>query len=132
MQIKMDSEFRHLNERERELLAKLLSVEFPGRDELRTQLTSLTGKQIKEDGTLKFRCDSGSPSSSRYRLAMEGTTKDADGGTISVMLHIDNAGFMHMLEIVKYGDSPIITPPSAPDLVLLLPEDGGSKPEKAR
>jgi len=56
---------------------------------------------------------------------MEGTCKDADGMIISIMLHVDKHGFMNMLEIYKYDLSQIINPPSARDLVLLLPEETG-------
>ena len=101
----MDSGFRQLDARERGLLEKLLEAEFPGRDELRTQLDSLTAKQIEEDGTLSLRCDSGSPSPGKYAVAMEGMCKDADGGDMSVMLHLNHQGFMSMLEIMKYGPS---------------------------
>jgi len=128
----MDSGFRQLDARERGLLEKLLEAEFLGRDELRTQLGSLTAKQIEEDGTLSLRCDSGSPSPGKYALAMEGMCKDADGGDMSVMLHLNDQGFMSMLEIIKYGPSPIINPPSARDLTLLLPEDRGRKPGEKR
>ena len=44
--------FRPLTTYERELLEKLLEPEFPGRDELRQQLNSVTAKQLHEDGTL--------------------------------------------------------------------------------
>jgi uncharacterized protein DUF6984 len=125
----MDSGFRQLNARERGLLEKLLEVEFPGRDELRAQLASVTGKQIAEDGTLKLRCASGPPSRSKYLLATEGICKDADGGIISVLLHMNRNGFMDMLEIVKYTGDPIINAPSARELVLLLPEQRGHKQE---
>jgi hypothetical protein len=124
----MDPGFRQLDTRERGLIEKLLEAEFPGRDELRTQLFSVTAKQIEEDGTLSLRCDSGLPALGRYRLVAEGTCKDADGGDMSVMLHLNDQGFMSILEIIKYEPSPIINPPSARELVLLLPEDRGRKP----
>jgi hypothetical protein len=124
----MDPVFRQLDTRERGLIEKLLEAEFPGRDELRAQLESVTAKQIHGDGTLTLKCDSGAPSSSKYRLAMEGRYRDADGMTISIMLHLDKHGFMSMLEIYKFDLSPIINQPSARDLVLLLPEDRGRKP----
>ena len=38
----MDSSFRPLTTYEREVLEKLLEPEFPGRDELRQQLNSVT------------------------------------------------------------------------------------------
>ena len=122
----MDSGFRQLDARERGLLEKLLEAEFPGRDELRAQLASLTAKQIEEDGTLSLRCDSGPPS--RSKSPIEGTCKDADGKAIDILLHRNKRGFMYMLEIIKPDGSPIINPPCARDLVL-LPEGGGRKPE---
>jgi hypothetical protein len=112
----MDPEFRPLRDRERGLLEKLLEADFPGRDELRAQMSSLTGKQIEEDGTLSLRCASGPPAPTKYAVAMEGVCTDADGGMIAVMLHVDKDGFMHMLEIIKYDGSAIINPPSAGDL----------------
>ena len=122
----MESGFRQLNNREVGLLEKLLEREFPGRDELRTQLQSVVAKQIQEDGTLSLRCVSGAPSPRRHTLAVEGECKDADGMVVSVMLHVDKDGFMNMLEIYKYDMSPIITPPSANSLVL-LPKVNGQK-----
>jgi hypothetical protein len=114
----MDSEFRPLDIRERELLEKLLEVEFPGRDELRVQLSSLTAKHLHEDGTLKLRCESGPPAPC-YSLVAEGECRDADGGMINVMLHVDRRGFMWMLEILKLDTTPIINPPSARNMELL-------------
>jgi hypothetical protein len=126
----MELEFRQLSDRERGLLEKLLESSFPGRDELRTQLSSVTAKQLHEDGTLNLRCGSGVPSPRKDGLAWEGMWKDADRGDGTVMLHVDRNGFMHMLEIIKYDLTPIINPPSARDLLFLLPEDRGQKPEK--
>jgi hypothetical protein len=50
---------------------------------------------------------------------------------VSVMLHIDKAGYMNMLEIIKYDGSPILDPPSPDKLVLLLPEARGQVPGQA-
>ena len=119
----MDSSFRPLTAYERELLEKLLEPEFPGRDELRKQLNSVTAKQLHEDGTLDLQCGSGPPARTKYLMPMEGYCEDADGMTISVLLHVDKDGFMNMLEIIKYDNSPIINPPAARDLVLLDPYD---------
>jgi hypothetical protein len=104
---------------EKELLEKLVEREFEGRDELRSQLGSLTAKQLHDDGTLSLHCDSRSPVSATHGLVAEGICKDADGLSISVLLHVGKDGFMHMLEILKYGPSPIINPPAARDLILL-------------
>ena len=116
----MDTEFRLLDNRERGLLEKLLEADFQGRDELRAQMSSLTCRQIEEDGTLRLRCASGPPALTKYALVGEGVCTDADGATIAIMLHVNKDGFMSMLEILKYDGSPIITPPSAHDLVVSL------------
>lgn len=117
----MDSEFRPLDARERELLEKLLEPEFQGRDEMRSQLISVTGKQIEEDGTLLLQCGQSLPAPVKYAVPMEATCTDADGGSIAILLHVDRDGFMHMLEIIKYDGSPIINPPTASVLALIDP-----------
>jgi Domain of unknown function (DUF6984) len=124
----MGPEFRRLNDREMGLLQRLLEAEFVGRDELRTQLQSVVGKQIEEDGTLSLRCASGSPSPAKQTLAVEGECKDADGMAISIMLHVDKDGFMNMLEIYRYDISQIIRPPAANELILLAPKHPGERP----
>ncbi|MGA8428396.1 MAG: hypothetical protein WB729_01140 [Candidatus Sulfotelmatobacter sp.] len=123
----MDPDFRQLDDRERGLIDKLLETDFLGRDELISQLASVTAKQIHEDGTLTLRCGSGLPSPSKYRLVAEAWCKDADGMTISIMLHISKDRFMCMLEIYKYDQSEVINAPRSSDLVLLPPEDGEIK-----
>jgi len=115
----VDSSFRPLKMRERELLEKLLEPEFPGRDELRQQLNSVTAKQILEDGTLDLQCDPTYPAPVKCRVPVEGQCPDADGVPIGVVLHVVH-GFMNELEIVKYDGSEIRNPPSAHDLVLTV------------
>jgi hypothetical protein len=55
----------------------------------------------------------------------EATYKDADGADVAVILHLGKGGFMSMLEIIRYDGSRIINPPSAQNLVLLMPESPG-------
>ena len=109
----MNLEFRPLSAREMGLLEKLLEPEFEGRDELRSQLAGITAQELHDDGTLKLRCTSGSPNPTNRLFITEGMCSDADGNDISVLLHADRAGFMCMLEILKYDPSPIINPPAA-------------------
>jgi len=109
-------EFRPLTDRERELLNKLLELEFPGRDELRLQLISVLAEQVFDDGTLKLHCGPNAPASAARGLATEGWCNDADGEDIDVMLHVSKDGFMWLLEILKCAPSPIINPPNACDL----------------
>jgi len=115
----MDSSFRPLTTYEREVLEKLLEPEFPGRDELRQQLNSVTAKQIFEDGTLALKCDSTHPAPVKCRVPVEAQGEDADGVLISVALHVVH-GFMNELEIVKGDESKILRPPSPRDLVLIV------------
>jgi hypothetical protein len=115
----MDSEFRPLSAPERELLEKLLEPEFAGRDELRSQLSAVTAKQVIEDGTLLLQCGPSRPFPRKHRLAVEGVCRAADGKEIAVLLHVDRHGFMNMLEKLKYDQTPIINPPTAGNLTVL-------------
>jgi hypothetical protein len=126
---RLDSDFRQLDVRERNLLEKLLEGAIEGRDELRAQMSSLTAKQILEDGTLNLRCEAGPPSPGKYAPVAEGWCKDADGMTISVLLHLGKNGYMDMLEIMRFDGGNIVIPPSAENMFVLLPESGGKKPE---
>jgi hypothetical protein len=110
-------ELRPLTDRERGLLEKLLEPAFPGRDQLRLQLTSVVAEQVLDDGTLKLHCDPSAPASAARGLATEGRCKDADGEDIDVMLHVSKSGFMWLLEILKCAPSPIINPPTPHNLV---------------
>jgi hypothetical protein len=127
----MDSEFRELSTREKDLVEKLLTAAIHGRDELRTQLSHCKAKQIVEDGTLQLQCQGGMPAPGKYAPVAEGTYKDSDGGDVAVMLHLGKGGFLSMLEIIKYNGSRIIKPPSAQDLMLLMPETPGKKVSEA-
>ena len=112
----MDSEFRELSAREKGLVEKLVEAAGHERDQLRTQLNHLKGKQIEDDGTLLLQCLGGEPG--KYTPVAEGVYKDADGSDIAVLLHLGKDGFLSMLEIIKYVGSQIINPPSAENLVL--------------
>jgi len=113
----MDSEFRELSPREKDLVEKLVNAATHGRDELRTQLHHIKAEQIEDDGTLRLQCLGGVPAK-RYTPVAEGLCKDADGSNIAVILHLGKGGFMSMLEIIKYDGSRIINPPSAENLAL--------------
>jgi hypothetical protein len=63
----------------------------------------------------------------KYAPVAEGVSKNPDGADIAVILHLLKGGFMSKLEIIKHNGSPIIKPPTARDLVLLMPESPGRK-----
>lgn len=110
----MDSEFRELSSKEKDLVEKLVEAAAYERDQLRTQLNHIKGKQIGDDGTLQLQCLGGQPGS--YTPVAEGVFKDADGADVAVILHLGEGGFMSMLEIIKYDGSQIVDPPSAENL----------------
>jgi hypothetical protein len=116
----MDSDFRPLKAPERELLEKLLDPKFPGRDELREQLGSVSAQQVYEDGTLSLRVSSGQPAAVKHRVPTEGSCSDSDGVMIHVLLHVVN-GMMDELEIFKEDGTDIMRPPTAHALDLAPP-----------
>jgi uncharacterized protein DUF6984 len=116
----MDSEFRSLTDHERALLEKLLELHFPGRDELRQQMSSVTAKQVMVDGTLRLKCDPNPRAPVKCRVPTQGWCPDADGVRINVLLHVVD-GAMRELEIFKDDSSEIRRPPSPSELVLFTP-----------
>ncbi len=111
----METKFRPLDANEMALLEKLLDHDFPGRDALRVQLASVTGRQIDENGSLELSAAQNSRAEMLSACPTEGTCADADGGTIAVLLHIQN-GKLHQLEIFKEDGSEIRRAPKAGDL----------------
>jgi Domain of unknown function (DUF6984) len=108
----METSFRQLDANEMELLEKLLSREFPGRDALRLQLSSVTGRRIDDNGSLELRPEEDNPAEIELGCPSEGTCADIDGGLIAVLLHVKN-GKMRLLEIFKEDGSEILRPPNA-------------------
>jgi hypothetical protein len=70
------------------LLEKLLDHDFQGRDALRLQLSSVTGRQTDERGSLGLRTDENLEADIEIGSPTEGTCEDIDGGVIAVMLHV--------------------------------------------
>jgi len=113
----VDDNFRPLTPREMGLLRRLLEREFPGRDQLREQLGSVTGRTIDEEGSLALQCRSGPPAPVLCRVPAEGECMDTDGKRINVLLHVVR-GFMNELEVYKDDSSAVLRLPSAGDLML--------------
>jgi hypothetical protein len=123
----VDSESRELDPREKGLPERLVEAATDGPDELRTQLNHVKAQQIQEDGTLRLQCNGGTGAPSKSAPVAEATYKDADGADVAVILYLGKGGFMSMLEIIRYDGSRIINPPSAQNLVLLMPESPGQR-----
>lgn len=114
------ADFRPLKTNERDLLKRLLEVNFPGRDELLEQLESVTATELDDNGSLALRCGSVRPAPVKCRVATEGECADADGVTIHVLLHVVD-GMMRELEVFKEDSSMVQNPLSAQNLVLFTP-----------
>lgn len=112
----METRFRQLASNEMRLLEKLFDHEFPGRDDLRRQLPSITARQISENGTLDLRYEGDSVADTVVGCPTEGTCEDIDGGVIAVLLHVKN-GRMRLLEIFKEDGSEILRRPTGEALV---------------
>jgi Domain of unknown function (DUF6984) len=108
----METSFRLLQPSEMRLLERLLDHDFPGRDALRIQLSSVTARQIDENGTLELSYEGESLADTVIGCPTEGTCKDEDGGDIAVLLHVKN-GTMRLLEVFKEDGSAILRAPTA-------------------
>jgi hypothetical protein len=107
----METSFRQLTPNELALLEKLLAHEFPGRDALRQQLTSVTARQIDEHGCLELSYEGHSLADTELGCPTEGTCADLDGRLIAVMLHVKN-GRMRLLAMFKQDGSDILRSPT--------------------
>jgi hypothetical protein len=108
--------YRALDTRESQLLKKLLSHDFPGRDELREQVPFVLCRTIDEDGGLSLKCSAGRPAPVLCRVPTEGTCADLDGVQIHVLLHVVD-GFVNELEVYKDDSSRVKRSPVAEHLV---------------
>ena len=108
----METTFRQLQANEMRLLEKLLDHEFPGRDALRVQLSSVTARQIDENGSLELRYGGESLAETDLGCLTEGTCTDTAGGKIAVLLHVKN-GRVRLLEVLKEDGSAILRAPTA-------------------
>ncbi len=106
---------RPLNADERRILARLLSVEFPGVEELRLQLPHATVVGNCECGcaTVYLRVDAAlaPPCASRSPLPVEGNVVDADGVSIAGILVFVGDGYLGTLEIYGHDDPPVASWP---------------------
>ena len=116
----METDFRPLTENEKKLLEKMLDDAFPGRDELRRQLDSVTAKRVNENGSLELKVGSGPVANGPRTVPTEAWCPDTDGMMIWLLLHVVE-GKLFALEIYKEDGSRIMRPPTACSLTLPSP-----------
>ena len=95
----MDSEFRPLEERERNILERLLEHPFPGRDELRLQMSSIAGKVIDTYGSLELSVPVVHVAPVIQNVPVEAEYFDTDGVPVWVLPPVVR-GFVMGLEII--------------------------------
>lgn len=98
---------------EQKIFAKLLSVSFPGRDDLQKMLVSALVSPIDELGSLKIICQHSLPAPTVKQIPVEGEISDVDGVSIRVLLHVRD-GRPSELEIYK-DDGSVIKKTIDPD-----------------
>lgn len=126
----MNSNFRPLTTRERELLEALLGEEFPGRDQLRTQMDSVAAKEIDQDGSLALQPGSGERAPVKTSVPTEGQCADADGKPVHILLHVRD-GLMTEMEVFREDSTPVLNPPLARNLLRFVPYTGSSGPKSS-
>lgn len=95
-------DWRPLEPRERAVLDRLLTAEFPGRDRLAAQARTALVRQIDDEGSLRFRVE-GAPAVVTGRVPAEGSYQDGDdpfGPRVNLLLHVVG-GRLHELEVFK-------------------------------
>jgi hypothetical protein len=121
----IESEFRPITSAEREVFRKLLSLNFPSRDELLTQLESLLARTIDDDGSLSLKVTAGVVAPQNCRIPIEArcpdtNTQDDSEPHVKILLHVVE-GKMFELEIYKDDGSPVIDRPNPEKFQLFLP-----------
>lgn len=115
------AKYRHLSKPETELLIRLLSEDFSGRDILQAQVENSLVRTIDKNNSLEFRLVSTlTRADTLARIPVEGQFPDIDGVMIYVLLHVIN-GVINELEIFKADSSPVIEMPDANNLELFHP-----------
>jgi hypothetical protein len=116
----IEPDFREQTEKERELIARLLEPDFPGKETLARQMSPSRVRHIDLEGSLEFEfplVESPAPVVKRVPIEAEGA--DDDGIGIHVLLHVVD-GIAKEVEIYKDDGSPIERMPEPRELHLVV------------
>ena len=111
----MEEALRPLTALERGYIDRLLTADFPGRDEVAQQLTSALARRIDNEGSVELVPQNNARAPVLKRVPVEGESVDDDGVPIYFLLHVVDSR-VRELEIYKADGSPIVRMPS-PDQV---------------
>lgn len=115
-------DLRPLTGAEAKLIARLLAVEFPGRDALTRQLSACEVRTIDEDGSLEIQAARNcSKAQTHSRVPTEGEVLDRDGCPIHVLLHVLE-GFAVELELYREDGKPVLRFPESDNMNVFASE----------
>lgn len=115
------SGYRELFLPERQLVARLLESDFPGRDEIIEQMKEVKVRPADDDGCLEFLVSDKSEAPVLHRVPVEAEAEDEDGVGIHALLHVAS-GKVKELEFYKDDGTPIKRMPDASEWrILALP-----------
>lgn len=110
---------RPLSDLEKQLLTKLLSADFSGRDTLREQAAVISVRELDQNGSLEFAPSNDMPAEVVRRIPVEAELDDSDGVTIHLLLHVVD-GFLKELEVYRDDSSSVQRVLAPEDLRLLV------------
>lgn len=115
----MAGDWHPLAPNERALVDALLAEAFLGRDELRAQVDGAEVRTIDSDGSFALKV-SGPAAHVLHRVPVTGSTRDAEGLGVEVLLHVVD-GLMSEVEIYRVDGKPVkgVVDPSTLDLTTL-------------
>ncbi len=115
----MTPPYRLMSDYEASLLARLLDLDFDGRDAIVQQVRNAKVREIDEFGSIEFKVDENAQRAAvTQRVPVEGEANDSDGVPIWVMLFVVD-GRIDELEICKADGTPIVRKPLPSDLEVL-------------
>ncbi|MCB9938856.1 MAG: hypothetical protein H6823_11475 [Planctomycetaceae bacterium] len=112
--------FRPLRQDERDLVSRLLAIEFLGRQQLLAQLTSATVEPIDLNGSLRFEVHEDTHADVSKRIPVEAHCLDSDDVCIHALLHVLN-GRLSELEIYKDDSTPVVRAIDAEEWEIVVP-----------
>lgn len=111
-------EWRGLSAEERQILSRILSEYFPGRDAVAAQVSTALVREIDSNGSLEFKVQSPVLAETKYRVPVEAEYSDVDGVRVHMSLHVVNKQIKE-LEIYREDSSEVIRKPTTHDLQVI-------------
>lgn len=95
---------------EKQLLQRLLTLDFDGAEALSQQLRMLLVEPIDRDGSLRLHPVDATPVSVARRIPVEATYADADGVVVHVLIHVIE-GMLNELEVYREDSGGVLIAP---------------------